>query len=126
MPGEKLVRVNCATCKTDFAIPKQLHTACHHSEKISFKCPYGHSNIYREGLSDAEKQRLRADRALQESARLRDERDVAIRRTAAAKGQVTKLKNRAKAGVCPCCTRHFTNLERHMKSKHPDKKEVAA
>jgi hypothetical protein len=36
------------------------------------------------------------------------------------KGQLTKARNRAKAGLCPCCNRHFTNVERHVKSKHPD------
>jgi hypothetical protein len=25
---------------------------------------------------------------------------------------------RVNAGICPCCNRHFTDLERHMKSKH--------
>ena len=26
----------------------------------------------------------------------------------------------AKAGTCPCCNRTFTNLARHMASKHKD------
>jgi hypothetical protein len=29
------------------------------------------------------------------------------------------MKKRAVAGVCPCCNRHFRELERHMASKHP-------
>lgn len=41
-------------------------------------------------------------------------------RTNAYKGNVTKLKKRASAGLCPCCNRHFTNLQRHIASKHPD------
>lgn len=38
----------------------------------------------------------------------------------AARGQVTRLKNRAAAGVCPCCNRTFHQLVRHMAAKHPD------
>jgi hypothetical protein len=32
---------------------------------------------------------------------------------------VTKIKNRVGHGVCPCCTRSFQNLARHMASEHP-------
>lgn len=46
-------------------------------------------------------------------------RDHAERQASARKGQVTRLKNRAAAGVCPCCTRSFENLRRHMTTKHP-------
>ena len=42
------------------------------------------------------------------------------KRHSATKGQVTKLRKRASAGVCPCCNRSFQNLRRHMKTKHPD------
>tara|TARA_Y100000310_G_scaffold338946_1_gene430083 strand:- start:1163 stop:1354 length:192 start_codon:yes stop_codon:yes gene_type:complete len=53
-----------------------------------------------------------------------DERDAAEKTASTYKGQVTKLKNRAKAGVCPCCNRTFQNLSRHMETKHPDFGEV--
>lgn len=36
------------------------------------------------------------------------------------KGALVKQKKRIGNGVCPCCQRHFTNVERHMKSQHPD------
>jgi hypothetical protein len=38
----------------------------------------------------------------------------------AAKGQLTKTKNRIKNGVCPCCNRTFKDLARHMAGQHPD------
>ena len=38
---------------------------------------------------------------------------------AAQKGVNTRLKNRVKNGVCPCCNRYFKNLHAHMKNKHP-------
>jgi hypothetical protein len=36
------------------------------------------------------------------------------------KAAKTRIKNRIKHGVCPCCTRTFANLAAHMKNKHPD------
>lgn len=30
------------------------------------------------------------------------------------------LRNRAAAGVCPCCNRTFEQLGRHMTTKHPE------
>lgn len=30
-----------------------------------------------------------------------------------------RLRKRASAGVCPCCNRTFSQLARHMQTKHP-------
>jgi hypothetical protein len=35
-------------------------------------------------------------------------------------GQVTRIKNRVKNGVCICCNRSFSDLHQHMLTKHPD------
>lgn len=121
----------CWKCKTSYWLPIGLYDSAQASDKISFFCPYGHSAHFKDGPTDADKARRRAERAEQDNARLRDECDAANRRTdaaersvAAQKGQVTKLKNRAKAGVCPCCNRTFQNLKRHMATKHPDTKPL--
>lgn len=42
------------------------------------------------------------------------------RRLSAQRGVTTRIKNRVKHGVCPCCQRTFRQLAAHMKSKHPD------
>jgi hypothetical protein len=42
----------------------------------------------------------------------------AERRRIAASGQVTRLKNQAARGECPCCAKRFTNLWAHMRSEH--------
>lgn len=55
-----------------------------------------------------------------ERSRLATEAEHQKRKAAAARGQVTKLKNRAANGVCPCCNRYFANLHRHMQTKHPE------
>lgn len=106
-------------------MPKSLERQARQNASVSFYCPLGHSNVYRE--SEADRYRREAERLKQQMARKDDElraereRTDRERRSAAAyRGQVTKLRTRAKAGVCPCCTRHFSNVERHMASKHPD------
>lgn len=99
----------------------------------NFHCIWGHSQHFTEDIGEAAKLRRERDALKQDQARLIEERDAAQRREArqreraehnqrsanAYKGVATKLKKRAVAGVCPCCNRHFRELERHMASKHP-------
>jgi hypothetical protein len=117
----------CCNCGTVFAMSEHVHaTALNRREKFQFYCPNGHEQHYVSGESEADKLRRERDRLRQEAARLNDrireesERaDLEKRRASAAKGQVTKMKRRAAAGICPCCNRSFTNLQRHMSSQHP-------
>jgi len=37
-----------------------------------------------------------------------------------AKAALTRMTNRIAFGVCPCCHRHFDNLQRHIATKHPE------
>lgn len=114
---------SCPNCGVRFGVPVEF-TANRRKDTRTFYCPNGHPMSYRESEADMlrrERDRLKQNEAWYE-ARLRESQasiDLAERRIAAAKGQVTKLKNRASKGVCPCCNRHFTNLERHMHSQHP-------
>jgi hypothetical protein len=103
-----------------------LYGAAKKSTEISFFCAYGHSAIFKEGETEETKLRRERDRLTQQLAEKNDEinrqrelREAAERRTSAAKGQITKIKNRVGHGVCPCCNRTFENLQRHMTSKHP-------
>jgi hypothetical protein len=98
-----------------------------------FYCPNGHKQHYT-GQSDADKERERADQlqrqltAAEERAKRQHElREAAERQAAAARGQVTRIKKRVGNGVCPCCNRTFSDLQRHMHTKHPEFKaeEVA-
>jgi len=130
MPNVDLVETTC-WCGLPFAMPKRLMDTCQETGQ-KFFCPLGHTLSYTE--SEADKYRSEADKYRREAERLkqklaqkddeiRDERERTERerRSAAAyRGQVTKLQTRVKAGVCPCCTRHFTNVERHMATKHPE------
>ena len=116
----------CNTCSVHFGMP---HGYLKHrrDDKRDFFCPNGHKMAYAESTEDA--LRRERDRLKQQLAQKDDEitaqrgmREAAERQAAAARGQVTRLRNRGKAGLCPCCNRHFTNLERHMATKHTDEK----
>lgn len=121
---------DCIRCGVRFGVPIG-YTARRREDKQTFYCPNGHSMAYSE--SEADRLRTERDRLAQRIAQRDDEikdkqaeierqralNETAWRRVSAAKGQITKLKNRAAKGVCPCCNRHFTNLERHMHSQHP-------
>jgi len=119
----------CYTCKCEVWVPDALWEACKRSRGpngISYYCAYGHQQHLVQGESEETKLRRERDRLAQRVAEWQDEarqerekREAAERRTAAARGQVTKIKNRVGHGVCPCCTRSFQNLARHMASEHP-------
>lgn len=119
----ELTTKNCPVCFIDYAIPKAMADSCR-EKGGSWHCPNGHSLHHAKSENDTlrlERDRLKQNAAYMESEaqRLRDARDAAERRASAARGQVTKLKKRASAGVCPCCNRQFVDLHRHMAGKHP-------
>lgn len=123
-PPNDLERIDCCNCSVRFGVPAGF-TAYRRQDKRMFYCPNGHPQSFTESEAD----RLRRDlqRQQQQNARLAEEahqahleREAAERRASAARGQVTRLKNRAANGVCPCCNRSFSDLRRHMATKHPD------
>lgn len=90
-----------------------------------FYCPNGHTMSYTH-QNEAEKQRERIERLkhLVESR----ERDIQFEQTrltaerrahSATKGKLTKVRKRAAHGVCPCCSRTFANVARHVAGQHP-------
>lgn len=109
--------MTCCNCGIAYSVPDRWCRERENDHK-TFYCPNGHRQYF-SGESSEEKLRRRAERAEQQNAMLSDERDAAERSARAFKGQATKLRNRAKAGVCPCCKRTFGNVARHMKQQHP-------
>lgn len=118
----------CAHCKCEIYLPDALYNAALEGrESVSFYCGYGHSQHFMRGESDETKLRRENQRLMQQMARKDDElreqgerRAAAERQARAARGQVTKIKNRTARGVCPCCSRTFKQLAAHMAHKHPD------
>lgn len=116
----------CYRCKTDVHLPDHLYRAAKDSPRISFWCPYGHEQHFREGETEEQKLRRERDRLAQSVAERDDEirrqrglREATERQLSATRGVVTRIKNRVGHGVCPCCTRTFNDLSRHMATKHP-------
>lgn len=121
-----LVRETCCTCGVVFAFPRRLYEHLREDPSKWFYCPNGHQQHYT-GETKAERERRlreRAERALKiEHDALVAERsrhDQTRASLRAQKGVNTRIKNRIKNGVCPCCNRTFQNLARHMANQHPD------
>jgi len=114
--------IDCCNCGMTFAVPVAWERE-RRSNHTGFFCPNGHPLIFN-GPSVLEKQVKEKE---EEIARLKSRLDwkeksllSANRSNIALRGQRTKLKNRISNGVCPCCHRSFCQLQRHMKTKHPD------
>lgn len=121
MTYSETLSVTHCWCGIAVAIPENLHRWALESNKHSVHCPLGHTFVYGDSyeakLAD-ERRRHQATRELldaEEQARRTEERSHAQTR-----GQLRKTRERVAAGVCPFCRRSFSQLARHMKSKHPD------
>lgn len=111
---------NCATCGIAYGIPTGYDDKRREDGK-AFYCPNGHTLVYGDSTTDQLKaERERTARLTARIDQERAEREHAQRRAAAARGQVTKIRNRVGRGVCPCCNRSFADLAAHMQTKHPD------
>ncbi len=121
--------VHCYTCGVPFGITAELYRRVVTNAEGAVYCPAcGHESCWRESVADKKirqlKQHLktadtRANTAHRHAQLVEQRADGAERRLSATKGVVTRMKNRVSRGVCPCCKRHFVNLERHMDTKHP-------
>jgi hypothetical protein len=125
--------ISCAQCTEAIWMSADRNRDLRRSS-ATFYCIWGHSNFFPTGPSEADRLKRERDRLKQENARLEERAAAAeraeellhhhaaylTRKAAAARGQVTRLKNRAKAGLCPCCNRSFPNLWAHMTEKHPE------
>lgn len=111
--------LSCGNCHVDFAIDKEWHERLQRTGK-AFWCPNGHCISYGEHVqSELDRARKQLERAEARETAWRDQAESAERSAIAYKGHATRLRKRAAAGVCPCCTRTFQNLQRHMTSQHP-------
>lgn len=110
----------CGTCGVYFFIPDVIEDECHRTGRCWY-CPNGHGRHYTESIEQKLQKeiRLRKD-AEWKAQRLRNERNEAQKLVKARDEGIRKMKIRSALGVCPCCKRHFDDLESHMASKHPD------
>lgn len=125
---QTLVTESCGGCGIEFALPASLAKRFQ-TEGASIRCPNPNCPWPSMSIKETEaarlKKELEAERKRLEFARnaervQREEAERLGHQLIAARGQMTKLRNRVGKGVCPCCNRSFENLKRHMVSKHPD------
>ena len=127
-----LVVEDCPVCGILHAIPTSLRArALEHSQAapgatLSICCPAGHWWSYT-GKNEAQQLKEQLDRERAARTRIEARNDqlrAEVRhqenRANGYKGQLARTKKRIGKGVCPCCNRHFANVEQHMASQHPD------
>lgn len=112
----------CPICGIHYAVDKVVmdykRAAPSGDKDRGWYCPNGHSLVFQ--VSEADRFRQERDRARQQLARAEDEKREAEERARKAEAKVARQHKRAVGGACPCCTRTFSNVQRHMRSKHPD------
>lgn len=126
-----LTVINCGECGGMYAIGERYYEQCRDHGR-SWTCPYcktgwgfvGRGRV-KELEAQVQRERQRRDQAEAEAKRQREAKARVERSLAAQKGVTTRIKNRVHNGVCPCCKRHFANLERHMQNQHPEFVEQA-
>lgn len=118
-----LEKDTCGKCGGVFALNKSF-TDHARANKGGYNCPYCQTRWYwNESDADRLRKQLEArDRELRESKceTLRKQQLLDLEQQAREKAE-RKLR-RVHNGVCPCCKRSFTNLQRHMATKHPNAK----
>lgn len=123
----QLVTETC--CRSDcgilFAVPADWQ-ARRRRDHTSFYCPNGHPQSYTaktesEQLRD-ELERTKRSLGWETDRRKRAEEGAMnlARSRSALRGQVTRLKNKAKAGECAFCHEQFPNVADHVAEAHPD------
>jgi len=112
--------LHCASCNMGFGITSSFDAA-RKSDRQIFYCPAGHKQWF-PGKTDSQRvAELKAQIATKDDLLRSTQREVEkrYRLQRAAEGKTRAVKKRIANGVCPCCTRSFQNLARHMKSQHP-------
>lgn len=110
--GDEFMLSNCITCGVKYTVPldKWQREVSHGGFHT---CPNGHSQGW--GKDDCTVAKLTRERdGLKQQMAAKDDEIAAQAR------EMTRLQKRAKAGTCPCCKRTFSNMSRHMKTKHPE------
>jgi len=113
----KLVTEECCACGIVFAMPQQVNERLR-TKGGTFYCPNGHSQVYTEPDIEVLKKRLIAEQ--RRSQDLKTQLNGALDNLSVTKKDLRRTKRRVNAGVCLYCRRHFTNLERHVHTKHAE------
>lgn len=114
----------CPNCSISFGAPLRFIKERREDGK-SFYCPAGHSMSFHETELDKLRKRLEQEKRnnewLKSSVAAKEKtikgQNIQIGKV---KAKLKRTEVRVSHGVCPCCNRSFVNMQRHMKTKHPD------
>lgn len=119
----RLIAIECIKCGVMFAWPDHMEQQKRKDGTV-FYCPNGHGMSWASSLkTETERLGQELSEAKERERRARQDAEFFKNQRDGFKGEITKLKRRAAAGICPCCNRHFANLERHVATKHPELRE---
>jgi hypothetical protein len=107
----------CASCGIVFALV-EVNMKNLRKSGNTFWCPNGHPLTFGETENDRLKEQLKYSD--EQANHWKEEAQATSRSLIATKGVITRLKNRAASGLCPCCNQTFKLLGKHMAKMHPD------
>jgi hypothetical protein len=130
----EVTSTDCIHCGFDVLMPASFKTQRRNDHKTFHCTSCGGSMHWPAGTSETEKLRKELESAQRQAtfhrenaASERAAREKTERRLSATRGAKTRIVNRIKNGVCPCCNRTFVNLLQHMSTQHPEfQKQEAA
>lgn len=111
-------KFECCHCGVTFAMPQKLEHE-RRKDHENFYCPNGHRQHFTQE-SEAEAWKRRYENEVRQANDLRVSKLAAERARDRTQREMKKLKTRSAVGVCPCCNRTFSQLARHMASKHQE------
>lgn len=126
----ELTTINCGECGGTYAINERYRQQ-KATEGGYWNCPYcrcgwGYGESENARLKkELDQERKRKEWAQQEARNANQKAEHERRVGLGYKGALVKTKKRIGKGTCPCCKRHFSNVERHMATQHPEYAEVA-
>lgn len=115
--------LTCCNCGLTFGVTEGYERV-RRNDHQNFWCPNGHAQHFSDETEADRYARMYRESTAANSL-LRVDLESLKRSAAKAKKELKSLKKRTAAGVCPCCTRTVSQLAEHMKTKHPEYRELA-
>ena len=109
----------CSECGITYFVPYHWRKQ-RREDHGTFYCPNGHGQHF-PAASEAEKLRAELDAEKRRHQFTKNEAEAERMARESMEKKMKRAEKRIHNGVCPHCNRHFTNLERHMHTKHERK-----
>lgn len=108
----------CCNCGVAFAMPSDMQER-RKKDHQNFFCPVGHQQHYTEEHETVTLKK-QIEKLTKEKEWAQQESKVNAAAANKAEKSLQTLRQRTKAGVCPCCKRTVKQMAQHMANKHPD------